>query len=228
MTSPTRGRQILSHFRDLVIIVVGVLIALAADAWWQGREEARRELEYLLAIQSDMAEAGPALTNAIQLDSATVFLDRALAEQLRSGGSLDTSEPLRISMAFADVSVPSGTIRALIGTGDIRLVQSAPLRAQLIAFDALLDRTLTWRNALESGIIENNRELMREMEVARMARAGVAVGNDPLDQLRRRPGFISGLEMHVVSVGNRISLHRELLRSIEELNTSLSTVLADR
>ena len=228
MTNPTRGRQVLDHFRDLAIIVVGVLIALAADAWWQGREEARRELEYLLAVQSDMAEAGPALMNAIQKDSAIFSLDQALADRLRSPGSSDTSDSFQISMVFADVSIPSGTIRALIGTGDIRLVQSAPLRGQLIAFDALLDRTLTWRNALESGIIENSRELMREIEAARMAGAGVTVGNELIEQMRRRPGLISGLTVHYLSIGNRIHLHRELLRSIEELNTSLSAVLADR
>jgi len=41
---------------EAVLILSGVLVALAADAWWEERSERRQEREYLEALSSELAQ----------------------------------------------------------------------------------------------------------------------------------------------------------------------------
>ncbi len=221
---PGRGQGVIKLVGNLVVIVAGVLIALSAEAWWQDREERDRELSYLLALQADMAEAGPVLARSIQADSANAVANQVWARTLRSGppaGESDSAGPRGPTLTFQEASVPTGTLNALLETGDIRLIQSALLRADIIALDALLDTSLAWRRTLEAQILENVREVIREMEVARTT---IRDSGDP----QVTSEYISGIISHITMLQNRIVLHRTLWRSVEELGTALADELAER
>ncbi len=224
---PGRGQGVIKLVGNLVVIVAGVLIALSAEAWWQDREEKDRELSYLLALQADMAEAGPVLARSIQADSANAVANQVLARTLRSGppaGESDSAGPRGPTLTFQEASVPTGTLNALLETGDIRLIQSALLRADIIALDALLDTSLAWRRTLEAQILENVREVIREMEVARMTTRDS--GDPPAEEVT--PEYISGIISHITMLQNRIFLHRTLRHSVEELGAALADELAER
>ena len=64
-SDPTASRRHGKRWRgvvgDIAIVVVGVMIALAADAWWQGLEDKRREQQYLGALAADVASAKSSL-----------------------------------------------------------------------------------------------------------------------------------------------------------------------
>ena len=57
---------------ELVVVVLGVAIALAADGWREDRELRTRELAYLRAIEADMEKAASVLTVAYEEDSEYV------------------------------------------------------------------------------------------------------------------------------------------------------------
>jgi hypothetical protein len=50
-------------FRDVLLIVVGILIAFGLDAWWEGVREQRRVDESLAAVQVELR------ANLAQLDT---------------------------------------------------------------------------------------------------------------------------------------------------------------
>ena len=89
MTAESRPRGGLRPLLELGAVFLGVLIALAADAWWQGREEIDREMWYLRAIQADMTEtiedADVALgQDSVQRANATEFLGLLRSAEPRS------------------------------------------------------------------------------------------------------------------------------------------------
>ena len=64
----TPKARALALLLELGVVFLGVLIALAADSWFQSGQEAERELAYMLALQSDVIEAQDRVDVAIGRD----------------------------------------------------------------------------------------------------------------------------------------------------------------
>lgn len=122
---------------EFLVVVTGVLVALALGGWWQDREEREREAEYLQQLLTDLERSERALGEigdfhadawraADRVSEAFWSPPEALDEALLE----DLMTPLRSSRARPIM----GTIDALIATGDLRLVRSDRLRADLVAY----------------------------------------------------------------------------------------------
>jgi hypothetical protein len=129
--------------RDIALIVVGVLIALAANAWWQAREDQARARAHIAQLIADVRENERTLRSALQLDSTTAdgiqrllsALDRVPAPQ---------SDSLRLWMQrppvfYSDPRPRLGTVNALIETGDIRLFRDERVRSAVIAYSSAME-----------------------------------------------------------------------------------------
>ena len=51
---------------EILVVVTGVLIALAINAWWQGRQNSQREHAYLSEIRRDLIATETSLQNSIE------------------------------------------------------------------------------------------------------------------------------------------------------------------
>lgn len=102
------------------MVLLGVLIALGVDSWWQGREERERELAYLRSINSDLAATVETLQSAIESDSARILtLDSAFVV-FRGGEDVQLQELLGLlAITLSPFNLNTGTLNALVGTGDI-------------------------------------------------------------------------------------------------------------
>lgn len=126
---------------EFLVVVTGVLVALAVGAWWQGRQDAGTETAYLRQLVADLRETEQA---ADQADAFLAPVDRA--------GSLlwlafyESTPPARDSLlAWAERSMWTssvrpvvGTAEALVATGDLALVRDDSLRTAITAY---LERT---------------------------------------------------------------------------------------
>jgi hypothetical protein len=116
---------------ELVVIVVGVLIALGVDAWYDGVVEARVEVAYLDQLLEDLAETESQMLAA---DASNAEGGASLAKLLAGFGSTvsPTSDSVRAwlgSARFVDNPVPIlSTAEALVATGDLRLIRDGTLR----------------------------------------------------------------------------------------------------
>src|SRR4051794_26894952 len=80
--------------REFAIIVAGVLAALGAQAWWQGREALARERDSLRGLLADTRENERRLDDAIAQDSATRAEVGRLAAALYGPGPLPPNDTL--------------------------------------------------------------------------------------------------------------------------------------
>ena len=129
--------------REFAVILAGVLAALLAQAWWQQREEQRRELDYLRQLLADTRENEVRLDRVIAQDSASgVAAGHAMAALVGAvpPPPADTMDAWTSgAVSSADFRPLLGTFRALIGSGDLRLVHNDTLRAALTDYLARLD-----------------------------------------------------------------------------------------
>lgn len=127
-----------SALREFTVIVAGVLAALAAQAWWERREE--RERDYLQRMVEELARDSAELRDV--LHPGTTAKLRALAAVAPYVARRDTSVPdtlalLRdLSMAgrFGSAALGLGrvTFRDIESTGNLRLIRNPALRARIV------------------------------------------------------------------------------------------------
>jgi hypothetical protein len=130
---PRNARWFLAEF---MVVLTGVLVALALNAWWGERQNRQLERAYLLQLHEDLAAseadlsmiADEMLTRA--LHSAAVghaFWDPAPA-------SVDLLMSLGMPLSSTRTRPVLGTAQALVATGDLRLIRSDRLRSELMSY----------------------------------------------------------------------------------------------
>lgn len=122
-----------------VVIVAGVLLALAADGWMEEREERRLEDVYWAELRADLVQGDSILGSASafavrRLAGAHLVLD---AMQGRLSDTVST-ESLVYGMSMAtglySPPVPRDTWDEIVSEGRLSLLQDASLRRDIAAF----------------------------------------------------------------------------------------------
>jgi hypothetical protein len=222
--------------REFAIIVAGVLCALAAQSWWQAREERGRERDYLRQLQADTRENERRLDTAIAIDST------AGASVSRLAGTLFGSEPLPPpdtlvawfrgeAFASSDFQPLSGSYGALLMAGDLRLIRNDSLRALLVSYAATLEHEQTMLGLfLEQSAGQPDR-LARPMPfLRRMFFGGSELWPREIDfeRLRRDPDAESVFFALQVSNSNRLTHLRRLREETRRLRRALAAELPAR
>jgi hypothetical protein len=169
MLRPLSGLR--GALREFFIVVTGVFVALLAQAWWERRHERGLERDYLRQLYVDTRENERRLAEAISEDSvAGIGAARALA-------ALDMMDPqpapdsllewVTSAGRSADFRPVMGSYRALLGTGDIRLIRNDSLRALLIAYAASLESENARLAQIRGGVINMIGTLARSLPFIR-------------------------------------------------------------
>lgn len=217
-----------SLFVELVVVFAGVLIALAADSWIQTRDDVHRTTSYLRAIATDM-------------DSATIEIDRTIArmdedlsrvsealELIHSTSALPDTLVTIVMYNGGTADVPMGTMRALVSTGDLELIQDEALRSTLVSEHARLQAAIA---AVEQGSakISNNvdRRIVAEehLRVDMGLPPGAAI---PLRSARMSPDLLAAYRIHRGALTIRLGQFHVMRESASAVQEGVRRVLDGR
>jgi len=211
---------------ELGVVILGVAIALAADGWREDQELRDRELAYLQAIKADMTEAREVLQSAFAEDTDYLEKTGKVLALLRSTEPLDaTSTPM--SFPLAQFSVPIGTLKALINSGELNLVLENELRTTLITETAKLETYLSWIDQAAGQAIPNLRDVLLELESIRIGALTAGETVTP-DSYRASPQIAAGYITHAVILQNTVSSLRSAGHSVENIHKAVSHELSQR
>lgn len=129
---------------EILLIVVGVLVALALNDWNQARQAREREAFYLASLREEFVEnrvrlEGVAAANAAVADSAA-----ALARALADGSAAQLSDARLADLLYATLVdeidyAPAGAVLAeLVASGRLEEIRSARLRRALTSWPAVV------------------------------------------------------------------------------------------
>ena len=119
---------------EFIVVVTGVLVALALNAWWQTQQNRAFELQYLEQLYQDIENT----IVSIERDTRAEYeSDHALSMLVRSFRS--DPPPPRDSLVAWSLAAPNllvtvptiGTAEALVSSGDLRLIRNDSLRLAL-------------------------------------------------------------------------------------------------
>jgi len=211
------------------MIVVGVLVALSADALRQSIGERQRAAEYLADLRTDMQTMLRIVDRGIAFDSEAVARAAAMVDNLQSTDHVpeDSVRGWRGFVWSGFVPV-TGTVRALFETGDLRLLDPE-MRRSLTAY--LTDQQYAERQIELSAIdVAQAAHLVREREEVYRRytgpRSDTTAARFRLDVERMhadpqiRAAYITGLV--------RLRFHLQRLRDFRVSVTGLQRVLDAR
>jgi hypothetical protein len=133
---------------EFVLIVAGVSVALGAESLFDARRDRIREATYLAQIRSDVRENERRLVEAIDQEEtrrseAQAAFAAASAAVAVSADSAQAWLIDRQGLYGTDPRLLTGSVSALVGTGELGLIRDANVRAALAAYvpQIVSDRT---------------------------------------------------------------------------------------
>ena len=150
----SRDRKIpwLRVFVEGAVIVVSILLALAADAWWDGRREAAEERAALAGLQADFEVNLSNLQGLIVLHEAQIALVAdlmAMSEEERAAIPRDsTTRYLRAMANPGTFESRDGTLDGLTTSGRLSVISDNVLRQGLVRWRTLLADAEEERDAM--------------------------------------------------------------------------------
>jgi hypothetical protein len=125
-----------------VVIVASILLALAADAWWDGVQEREEERKVLSAIRAEfemnlenLAQTGEYHRRALTAMQTVVSASRSDSVDAEvSEGAIFVSWVV----ATPHYNPATGALAATIGSGQIGLIRNVELRHRLAGWDAII------------------------------------------------------------------------------------------
>ena len=206
-TSSLPWKRLLAEF---AVIVAGVLIALAMDSWWERQQERSHAEAYLEQLLVDFEVTERRLGNTIAGDTRKLATVRSASDRALHG-PWPPADSLDFTGTGYDYFEPlTGTLTALVQSGDLRLLRSDSIRFELIAFSALIqetqvalqhNETMIW-NSIERmnlGRVRHSHSAAR-----RAANAGRGWGQVDVAGALNDPEIISALQIHALASQMRI------------------------
>ncbi len=135
---------------EVVIVVMGVLIAFQISAWGQRSSDRAKEQSYLLQLAQDLRQTqATILVNNASMKSIDGANSKLLHAYLQPGQpSADSIATWFLaSMWYRPLTPVTATAEALIASGDISLIQNDVLRSKITAYvPVILDRVESTNN----------------------------------------------------------------------------------
>jgi hypothetical protein len=165
------GRGWVAALREFLVIVTGVLAALAAQAWWERGQERARERDYLHQLLADTRENENRIGLAMAEDSASMQAVARVVRALHTPGPLPPNDSMAnwtlIALNSSDFQPVTGTYQALLSAGDLRLLRNDSLRGMVVAYAATLAHERDMLMLFLQGVMDLATPLAQEMTFVR-------------------------------------------------------------
>lgn len=237
----TKGSRAAQAVGSLVTIIVGVILALAANAWWQNRQDRARIHGYLEMVRVDLRATDSLIDKAIAEDERSADASQRMVNTLLSARSWaalpESADP---HFGIDDVWFRTGTVDALLSTGDINNVGSVTLRSALVRYVDEVDQIRSSLRQVETAAWSNTRAYQRAeqeliatagTEALRRRASGLPVvqilRSFSLAQVRRYPQITAAFQLHNIAMANRIEILKNAKAPVESLLGLLDRQLGD-
>jgi hypothetical protein len=189
---------------EVLIIITGILIALAIDEWRQNNENNNIEREYVQQLITDLETTEESITESSTEASAGDESIGKLVDAFRTDESISSERLIGLIYGSGGYYNPApilGTIDALVATGDLRLIRDESTRSAITQYLSYSrDVLLTPIYDLEERYGENVKELL-----SLAAADGILYSQGRLDLARgTRPdveAFLANRQAYVLVLG---------------------------
>jgi len=132
---------------ELVLLILGILIALAVDDWMEDRRDARTERQYLELLARDLDQDLEVLKEFVDFEERQtadgVMAYQALRREVAETDEEAVSRALSHLMTRRTLRLARATYTDLLSTGNIRLIRDTGLRDRIVRLYETNERLTT-------------------------------------------------------------------------------------
>jgi hypothetical protein len=232
---------------ELVVVVVGILLALGINSWNADRQAAALQDAFLRQLRDDLLRAELQMTGEMAKTAQAEAYTLRVLDAARGDAEVDNDSLaswLIQSIYFSDPRPSTSTVEALAGSENLYVVKSAELRAavttmidrirhlqiRLVPFEqTIMEESYTlnrWAPPPARGLQETVGMFSSEVDILRSdARSPVTMDLLPVV---RRPDVISAMDNVYWAHENHRWYQQEMIRATVELRTAVEAALASR
>lgn len=122
---------------ELVVVVLGILLALGIDSWWAERNDRALERAILSQLSKDLSRADGQLSEQLALteEAAQAAVNLTDAAQGGRGAPVDSVASWLIRVSWWSDPVPTtATAQGILSSNSLHLIRSEALRSALVSF----------------------------------------------------------------------------------------------
>ena len=123
---------------EVTVIVAGILLAFAIDAWWDERQERVEEAKILLGLKNEFSRYRDELTNGIETNTNSRHMVAELIAATRSNSWNSETVPVDLALStLGDTPTHDfggGILDAVISAGRLEMVSDYELRIMLASW----------------------------------------------------------------------------------------------
>ncbi len=146
---------------EIILVVIGILIALSINNWNEQRKTRISEINYIESIKIDLQGDAETINFIIESTKKIIAGNELLMQQLRSFDTITDSRPLytlmRDNVGFWDLKVQDHTIETLKNSGNIEIINSKPIRAALQTYYDTVEIIYIQQNIMNKSTTESER-----------------------------------------------------------------------
>jgi len=125
---------------EVLLLLAGIGLALAADDWFQQRQDREEENQYLVSLLDDFNDTKERIEEALmqtarRRDRSIAFI-QALKGQMDSLSDEDLLSFIQDAFFYFGPTAVLATYHDMVNSGDLRLIQDETLRRRLAQFDS--------------------------------------------------------------------------------------------
>jgi hypothetical protein len=229
---------------EFVVVVSGILVALAVQSWYSNRRDRSEENAYLVQLERDLALTERVLQDAILEDSTGAAMHGRLLTALSSPNPL-SPDSARLWLGweagwYSDPRPLLGTVSTLLETGDIALVRETAIRTQIVAYASLMASDMEELGRSINRMAGASDEERRRMARIGLQRPGSAATSAPTytpEEVTRflpaysaawpamaaDPDLMAAYQIRLRGLSNRVFYLRRMLESTTDLRGLLAS-----
>lgn len=234
------GRYLIYAVGEIVLVVIGILIALWINNWNEAKRDARIEAAFLENFRNDLKTDVQTLEDKIRSNSERISHTDSIISILSHKDQLSESELMafyqwNLSLAFESYFIPErSTISQFTATNNGRLISSKDLKDKLFRYYSTNER-------IEANV-ERSMQLYQHnfltKEIIQSILSGdvteLLTGSDfdrpdfDLHELKQDSDYVFALLTKKISTTNQNEVYRKVKRSAEELIERIDSELGFR
>lgn len=131
---------------EIVLVVIGILIALSINNWNIEKQERKTEKSNLIALQREFIQNKKILNEVIERNTLNIDASKKMIESFKSGVSDTISEKTIAYNTYQTLgneinfTPNTGVLSEIISSGNLRLIQNHELKHKLAAFGSWIGK----------------------------------------------------------------------------------------
>lgn len=167
---------------EIILVVIGILIALQINNWNEFRKERKKEKMYLRSLKSDLLESQSELRRVMEktddVTTASLKLLSIAEDTVPMPPAAVFDSLVGETFGYTIAMTNEGTIKDISGSGDLKVIRNDSLRRMIASWDAGFKMIRERESLFKAAFQKNMQNLEEELNMEKLLRERNGFAND--------------------------------------------------